>query len=168
MVHQRVPVAEEDVRNALLLRDLPDSLLVVEIGRVLGKPHHADMLADVGMSQEGGGLLGRVDGSVVQGEDDPLPSPARAQKKPPYEEKELGAVLTPLAHAWNQRAVLPRRVIECAESGYLGVLPGRGHLHLSAPSHPSPGQVRVKMEVGLVLEPEFVSGSWAKSPFFRA
>jgi hypothetical protein len=34
--------------------------------------------------------------------------------------------------------------------------------------HPCPRQMRVKVEVGLVLEPEFVPGARATSPFFKA
>lgn len=168
MVHQRVPAGEEDIGDALLLGDFPDSFLVIEVGRVLGKPHHPDVPSHVRMSHEGSGLLGRVDRTVVQGQDNPFSRLARTQQQATHEEKELGAVLASLAHPWNQRTMLPRRVVEGAEGGNLGILSGRGYLHLLAPSHPGTCQMRVKVEVGFVLEPEFVSGSGPESPFFRA
>ena len=168
MVHEGVAIAEEDVRDSLLLGDLPDALLIVEVGRVLRKPHDPDMLPDVPVSQEGSGLLRRVNRPVVQHQDDPFPRSSGAKQESANEEKELCAVLPTLNHTGNQRTVLARGVVERSEGGNLAVLPRRRDLHLPSPSHPSPGQVRVKMEVGFIFEPEFVSGARAKSPFFRA
>jgi hypothetical protein len=106
--------------------------------------------------------------SVVQGENDPLSGSPRAKQQPTDEEKKLSAVLASLGHARNERSVLTRRVVDGTEGSDLAVLPRRGDLHLLSSPHPGARQMRVKMEVGFILEPELVSGSCAESPFFRA
>ena len=168
MVHERVATAEQDVSDALLFGDLPDPLLIIEVGRVLGQPQDSDVLADVRMGEKGRGLLRGVNRSIVQDENDALSSSPRSEQQPADKEEELSAVLASLGHARNERAVLTRGVVNGSESRYLAVLPRRRDLHLLSPPHPGPCQVRVKMEVGFILEPEFVPGSCAKSPFFRA
>ena len=167
MVHERVAIAEQDVGNALLFGDLPDPLLIIEVGRVLGQPQDSDVLADVRMGEEGGVLLRGVNRPVVQNENDALPRSMRSKQQPTNEEKKRGAVLASLGHARNERAVQTRGVVDGSESRYLAVLPRRRDLHLLSSPHPGPCPVRVKMEVGFILEPEFVPGSCAKSPFFR-
>lgn len=168
MVHEAVPIAEQDVRNALLLGDLPHSLLVVQIGRVLRKPENPDVLADLRMSQKSHRLLRRMDRPVVQSQDDALPSLPSTNNKPTNEEDELGAVLSTLGHTRNQGAVFSGAVVDRPEGGNLAVLPRRGDFELLSPTHPGSRQVRVKMEVCFVFEPEFESSIPAKSPFFRA
>lgn len=168
MVHEGVPVAEQDVRHPLLLGDFPHTLLVVEIGRVLGKPENSDVLADLRMSQKCHRLLRRMDRPVVQSQDDALPGLPSTNDKSTDKEDELGAVLSTLGHTRNQGAVFSGAVVDRPEGGNLAVLPRRGDLELLSPTHPGSRQVRVKMEVGFVLEPEFEPGAAAKSPFFRA
>jgi hypothetical protein len=168
MIHQRVAVTEQDVGHTLLFGDLPHSFLVVEVGGILGQPQDLNVLADIGMSQEGGGPLRRVNRSVVQREDDALTSSSRAKQQSTDEEKKLGAVLASFDDARDERAVLTRGVVDGPEGGDLAVLAGRRDLHLLSSPHPGLRQVRMKMEVGFVLEPEFVSSPWSKSPFFRA
>lgn len=168
MVHEGVSIAEQDVRDALLLGDLPHSLLVVQIRRVLGKPENLDVLTDLRMSQESPGLFRRMDRSVVQSQDDSLPSPSSANDQPTDKEDELCAVLSTLGHSRNQGAVFSGSVVDRPEGCNLAVLSRRGDLKLLSSAHPGSRQVRVKMEVGFVLEPELESSSTAKSPFFRA
>src|SRR5437763_11542463 len=74
MIHQGVPIAEQDIGHALLLGDFPHTLLVVQIGRVLWKPENPDVLTDLRMSQKSHGLLRRMDRPVVQSQDDALSS----------------------------------------------------------------------------------------------
>jgi hypothetical protein len=64
--------------------------------------------------------------------------------------------------------VLSGAVVDGSEGRDFAVLAGRGNLHLLPSAHPRPSQMRVKVEVGLVLEPEFVSDSRATGPFFKA
>jgi len=161
MIHQGVAIAEEHVGDALLLGKLPHALLIVQVRRVLGKPSDAYVLPDVRMIQEGGGLLRRVDGAVVQCQDDPLSGPSSPQQQPSHEENELRAVLSSLGDSRHQGAMLPGRVVDGPERSDFGVLTRRRDVHLLASPHPGASQVRVKMEVGLVLEPEFVAGSRA-------
>lgn len=168
MVHEGVSIAEQDVRDALLLGDFPHTLLVVQIGRVLGKPENSDVLTDLRMSQKSHGLLRRMDRPVVQSQDDALPSFASANDQPADKENELGAVLSALGYARNQGPVLSGGVVDRPEGCNLAVLSRRGDLELLSSTHPGSRQVRVKMEVGFVLEPEFESSATAKSPFFRA
>jgi len=168
MVHEGVSIAEQDVRNALLLGDFPHTLLVVEIGRVLGKPEDSDVLADLRMSQESHGLLRRMDRPVVQSQDDALAGLPGVNDQPADKEDELGAVLSTLGYARNQGSVLSGGIVDRSEGCNLAVLPRRGDLELLASAHPGSRQVRVKMEVGFVLEPEFESSATAKSPFFKA
>lgn len=168
MIHQGLAIGEKNVCDSLFLGDLPDPLLVVEIGRVLGQPIDLDVLPYVGMIQEGERLLGRMDGPVVQGEDDSLTGSSSTDEQRADEEQELPAILSTFCNPGHQGAVLSRRVVDRPEGSDLAVLTGRGNLHLLPTLHPSASQVRMKMEVGFVLEPEFVSGTRVKSPFFRA
>ena len=168
MFHEGVSVSEQDVRNTLLLGDFPHTLLVVEIGRVLGKPENSDVLTDLRMSQKSHSLLRRMDRPVVQSQDDALPSFASANDQATDKEDELSAVLSTLGDARNQGPVLSGGVIDRSEGSNLAVLARRGDLELLSSTHPGSRQVRVKMEVGLVFEPEFESSTTAKSPFFRA
>lgn len=168
MVHEGVSIAEQDVGNALLLGDFPHTLLVVQIGRVLGKPKNPDVLTDLRMSQKCHGLLRRMDRPVVQSQDDPLPGFSGANDQPADKEDELGAVLSTLGYARNQGPVLAGGVVDRPEGCNLAVLSRRGDLKLLSSTHPGSRQVRVKMEVGFVFEPEFESSATAKSPFFKA
>jgi len=168
MIHQGIATAEQNVGDTLLFGDFPDPLLIVEVGRVLGQPQDLDVLADVGMGEKGCGLPRSVNRPVVQGEDDALSGSPRSDQQPSDKEEKLSAVLASLGHTRNERAVLTRGVVDGSEGRDLAVLPRRRDLHLFSSPHPGPRQVRVKMEVGFILEPEFVSGSCAKSPFFRA
>lgn len=159
MIHQGVATAEQNVGDTLLFGDFPDPFLIVEVGRVLGQPQDSDVLADVGMGEEGRGLLRSVNRPVVQGQDDALSGSPCPKKQPTNEEKKLGAVLATLDHTRNEGAVLTSGVVDGSEGRYLAVLPRRRDLHLLSSPHPSSCQVRVKMEVGFILEPEFVLGS---------
>ncbi len=168
MIHQGVAVAEKDIGDTLLLGDLPHPLLVVQIGGILGKPEDPDVLSDLGMIQKSHRLLRGVDGAVVQSEDDALPSLSGVNDEPTHKKDELGAVLSPLGDARHQGAMLSGGVVNRSERRHLAVLAGRRNGQLLASTHPRTRQVRVKMEVGFVFEPELESRSTTKSPFFKA
>lgn len=168
MIDKSFPVAEQDVRDALLLGDFPHALLVIEVGSVLGKPEDLDVLPNLRVIQERHRLLRGVDRAVVQDKNDAPPGFPSSNHQPTDEEDELSAILASLGHARDERAVLSRGVVDRSESGNLAVLAGRRNGHLLPPAHPRSRQVRVKMEVGFILEPELKSRIPTESPFFRA
>ena len=168
MIHEGVAIAEENIGDTLLLGDLPHPLLVIEVGSILGKPKDPDVLSDLRMIQERHRLLRGVDRAVVQGEDDALPSLPGVNDEPAYKEDELGAILASLGHARHQGAVFSGGVVNRSEGRDLAVLTGRWDRQLLASTHPRARQVRVKMEVGFIFEPELESRSTTKSPFFKA
>lgn len=53
-----------------------------------------------------------------------------------------------------------------SEDGHLLVAPGTADPQLSAARHPGARQMGMKVELGFVLEPEFVIGSRSDRPFF--
>jgi hypothetical protein len=168
MIHQRGASIEEDVGDALLFGDLPDAFLIVQVGRVLGEPEDLNVFLDVGMLEKRPAFLRRVDRSVIQGENDPSAGSPSTNEQATGEEQELSTVLPSFGYAGDKGSVLPRAVVDGPEGRDFAVLTGRGNLHLLPSTHPSPSQMRVKVEVGLVLEPKFVSDSRPTSPFFRA
>src|SRR5213078_3433471 len=122
MIHQGVATAEQDVCDSLLFGHLPDPLLVVEVGRILGQPQNLDVFSDIRMGQEGRGLLRGVNRPIVQYEDDALSGSPRPKQQSTDEEKELGAVLASLGHTRNEGSVLTRGVVDGPEGRDLAVL----------------------------------------------
>jgi hypothetical protein len=168
VIHQRGSPVEEHVGNALLFGDLPNPFLIIEVGRVLGEPEDLDVLSNVRMIEKRPAFLRRMDWSIVQRENDPAAGSPGTYQEAPGEEQELSAVLASFSHAGDKGSVLSGAVVDGSEGRNFAVLTGRGNLHLPPSAHPRPGQMRVKMEVGFVLEPEFVSDSWPAGPFFKA
>ncbi len=166
MIDESFAVAEQDVRDALLLRDLPHALLVVEVGSVLGKPEDLDVLPNLRVIRERHRLLRGVNPAVVQGKNDAPSCRPSSNHQTTDEEDELGAILASLGHARDERAVLSRGIVDRSESGNLAVLARRRNGHLLAPAHPRSRQVGVKMEVGFIFEPELKSRIPPESPFF--
>ena len=168
MIDESFPVAEQDVRDALLLGDFPHALLVIEVGSVLGKPEDLNVLPNLRVVQERHRLLRCVDRAVVQGKNDAPSCLPSSNHQTTDKEDELGAILASLGHSRDERAVLSRGVVDRSEGSNLAVLARRRNGHLLAPAHPRSRQVRVKMEVGFILEPELKSRIPAESPFFKA
>ncbi len=168
MIHQRGSSVEKDVGNPLLFGNLPNTLLIVEIGSVLGEPEDLDVFPNVGMIEKRPGFLRRMDRPVVQGQNDPAAGSTSTNEQATDEEQELSAVLAPFGNAGDKGSVLSGGVVDGSESRDFAVLAGRGNLHLLPSTHPRPCQMRVKVEVDLVLEPEFVPDSRATGPFFKA
>lgn len=167
MIHQRDASVEEDVGDSLLFGDLPNTFLIVQVGGVLGEPEDLDVFPDVRVIEKRPAFLRRMNRSVVQDENDPAARSTSTNEQATGEEQELSAVLASLGHAGDQGSVLSGTVVDGSEGRDFAVLAGRGDLHLPPSTHPRPSQMRMKVEVRLVLEPELVSNSRSTGPFFK-
>ena len=100
--------------------------------------------------------------ALVHDQEDPTPGLAGALDQLPQEPANAPGILARLRVMAKQ----PPAVAPGAEDRDFAVPPRRGDPLLPTAPHPHGRQIRVEVELGLVLEPEFVIGTGPQGPLF--
>jgi hypothetical protein len=152
-------VAEQNVRHPRSLQVLPEAFDEVQFWAVVRKPEYLDGVFDkLEVVMQG---LGMVRVALVHHQHNASTGSFGPAHELGQEHPEAPGGLARLGVMVEQ----PPSVAPGPEDGLFAV-PSRGfHSLLTAARHPGPGQVRVKVELGLVLIPQFVVGVGLQSPF---
>lgn len=167
VIRKRIPIGEQDVRYALFLGHFPHSLLVVEIRSVLGKPENPEVLTNLRLIQKSPDLLGRMDRSMIDRQNDSFPRVARVFQQPMDKDQKLERAFSAFGYFGNVVEMLSTGIVDGAEGRDFLVLTWRGDLGLFSSAHPHSCQMRMQVEIRLVFEPQFVASRRFQSPFFR-
>ena len=159
MPREVLEVAEEDVCHPRCLQVLPEALDEVEFWAVVRKPEHLDVFFDKLEVVMQGLRMVRI--ALVHHQDDASSGSLGSAHELWQEHPKAPGCLARLGVVVEQ----PASVAPAPEDGLLAILSRSLHSLLMAARHPGPCQVRVKVELGLVLIPELVAGVGLQSPF---
>ena len=132
---------------------LPEALNQIQFGTVVRKPEDLQMLFDI--FQVSGQCLRMVRRALIHRDDNSSAGPPGATYQLLQED-----LYAPRGLAWlHVVEEQPSPVAERSENGLFAIYAGRADPLLPTTGHPRPGQMRMQVELGFTLIPQFVVGA---------